>query len=206
MQSPDKPTRIACCFTYRLPECGQQPEKTEYLMTDREHEEYKALRATIVQRGSVRVCLFVAGLAAWAVLSLATTFVSVPLLTVLPLVVLAGTFEAVFALHVGVERIGRYLQVFHGDRWEDTAMAFGAPLAGTRSDPLFTLVFGLATVCNFVPVLLARPLPIELAMIGGAHALFIIRVVAGRQVAGRQRAADLARFQQLRADGQRESR
>ena len=35
-------------------------------------------------------------------------------------------------------------------------MAFGPPLAGTGSDPLFAVFFGLATMCNFVPVLLAR--------------------------------------------------
>src|SRR6476646_4270699 len=140
-------------------------------MTERELEEYKALRATIRQRGSVRTCVFVAGLAAWALVAVGVTFVSIPLITILPLVLLAGTFEAVFALHVGVERIGRYLQVFYDDRWEQTAMAFGAPLAGTGSAPLFTLFFGLATMCNCVPVLLAAPVRVELAVVGGAHAL-----------------------------------
>src|SRR5262245_59588654 len=113
-------------------------------MTERELEEYKALRATIGQRGSVRTCVFAAGLAAWALVALGTTFVAVPVLTLIPLVLLAGTFEAVFALHVGVERIGRYLQVVHEDRWEQTAMAFGPPLGGTGADPLFAVLFGLA--------------------------------------------------------------
>lgn len=169
-------------------------------MTERELEEYKALRATIRQRGSVRTCVFVAGLAAWSMVALAATFVSIPVLTILPLVLLAGTFEAVFALHVAVERIGRYLQVSYDDRWEQTAMAFGAPLAGTRTDPLFVLLFGIATMCNFVPVLLASPVRIELAVIGGAHALFVIRLVVARHAASRQRAADLDRFRQLKAD------
>jgi len=171
-------------------------------MTDCEVEEYKALRATISQRGSVRTCVFVAGLAIWSMVALAATFISIPLITVLPLLLLAGTFEAIFALHVGVERIGRYLQVFHQDRWEKTAMAFGAPLAGTGSDPLFIVFFGLATMCNFVPVLLAEPVRIELAMLGGVHALFIVRLVVARRVAGRQRAADLERFKNLRDNGQ----
>ena len=74
-------------------------------MTERDLQEYKALRATISQRGSVRTCAFVVGLAAWAVVSLSTALVSIPLVTVLPLVLLAGTFEAVFALHVGAERV-----------------------------------------------------------------------------------------------------
>ena len=81
-------------------------------------------------------------------------------------------------------------------------MAFGAPLAGTGSDPLFIVFFGLATMCNFVPVLLAEPVRIELAMLGGVHALFIVRLVVARRVAGRQRAADLERFKNLRDNGQ----
>jgi hypothetical protein len=96
-----------------------------------------------------------------------------------------------------VERIGRYLQVFFDDRWEQTAMAFGAPLAGTGTDPLFTIVFGLATVCNFGPVLLAGPLRAELAVTAGCHTLFILRLIIARQAAGRQRDADLERFKAL---------
>src|SRR3954465_15690792 len=42
------------------------------LMADRDVEEYKALRATIRQRGTARAWIFVAGLAAWAALTLAT--------------------------------------------------------------------------------------------------------------------------------------
>jgi hypothetical protein len=170
-------------------------------MTERELEEYKALRATIRQRGSVRTCVFVAGLATWALVAAGVTFVSIPLTTVLPLVLLAGTFEAVFALHVGVERIGRYLQVFYDDRWERTAMAFGAPLAGTGSDPLFALFFGFATMCNFVPVLLAAPVRVEITVVGGIHALFVVRLLVARRVAGRQRAADLARFRAIKEKG-----
>src|SRR3982751_5021699 len=121
-------------------------------MTERELEEYKALRATIRQRGSVRVCVFVAGLAAWGLVAMTANFVSLPVLTLVPLVLLAGVFEAVFALHIGVERIGRYLQVWHEDRWEHMAMAFGPPPSGTGSDPLFVVFFGVATICNVIPV------------------------------------------------------
>ena len=173
-------------------------------MTERELEEYKALRATICQRGTARVWIFVAGLSAWAGLMLATSaVVSIPLLTLLPLLVLAGTFEAVFALHVTVERIGRYLLVFHEDTWEQTATAFGPPLAGTGTDPLFTVFFVLATMCNFVPVLLAEPVSAEIVAMGGAHALLLVRIVVARQVAGRQRSADFERFQRIKDDAQR---
>src|SRR5262245_2163200 len=143
-------------------------------MTDLKLEEYRALRGTIRARGTARVGMFVAGLATWAALSLVILETNaVPLAVVFPLLVLAGTFEAVFALHAGVERIGRYLQVFYDDAWEQTAMAFGPPLAGTGADPLFGGVFGLATACNFIPVLVGGALPTELGVLGAFHVVFL---------------------------------
>src|SRR5262245_28415723 len=99
-------------------------------MTPRELEEYRALRATIRERGTARVYLVVGGLGAWAALVIATaSLASLPVATLLPLLFLAGVFEAIFALHTGVERIGRYLQVFYEEPpergWEHVAMAFG---------------------------------------------------------------------------------
>ena len=100
-------------------------------MTTRELEEYKALRATIRERGTARVWVFLAGLAIWAALIIATTVLTaLPAAGILTLFFLASTFEAVFALHVGVERIGRYLQVFHeaageSASWEAAVMGFG---------------------------------------------------------------------------------
>jgi hypothetical protein len=170
----------------------------EQLMTGRELEEYKALRATIRERGTARTWVFVAGLAAWAALAAASTLVPVPLVAVIPLVLLAGVFEAVFALHVAVERIGRYLDVFFEDRWEQTALAFGVPLGGTGADPLFVVVFALATLCNFVPVLLAEPVTVELVAIGGGHMIFLLRLAIARRSTARQRPADRARFEQMR--------
>src|SRR4051812_48252260 len=86
----------------------------EQTMTVREQQEYSALRATIRERGTARICLLAAGMAAWGAIAVATAAVaSSPVATLLPLVVLAAVFEAIFALHIGVERIGRYLQVFH---------------------------------------------------------------------------------------------
>ncbi|PWT81435.1 MAG: hypothetical protein C5B57_10460 [Blastocatellia bacterium] len=177
-------------------------------MTPREVEEYRALRATIRERGSVRIYLFVAVLAAWAAATIATTtLVTLPVATLLPLLLLAGGFEAIFQLHTGVERIGRYLQVFYGDvddsvpvrEWERTAMDYGRSFPG-GSDSLFTLFFFFATVINFVPVMLAvpEPQPIELVVAGGVHALFAGRLVIARRYSGRQRALDLERFHQMR--------
>jgi hypothetical protein len=172
-------------------------------MTARELEEYRALRATIQARGTARSWAFLVGMTAWAFAALATLLMSLPLATLFPLLVIAATFEVVFALHVGVERIGRYLQVFHEDGWERQAMAFGPPLAGTGADPLFSLLFGLATVCNFAPVLLAEPVRVEMAVLGGVHFLFLLRIVIARQAARNQRAADLERFRAMQAAGQR---
>jgi hypothetical protein len=191
---------IDASATSALPKlCATIPGVTGQPLDERA---YDALRATIRTRGTARVALFIAGMCVWAVLSFALLLVpAVPLATVFPLVLLAATFEAVFGLHVGVERIGRYLQVFCDDRWEATAMAFGAPLAGTGSDPLFTVPFAIAVVCNFIPVMLAGPVPAELGVLGALHAVVIVRLLLAKRAASRQRAADLARFQQIKAGG-----
>jgi hypothetical protein len=180
-------------------------------MTPRELEEYRALRDTIRQRGTARVWVFLAGLTAWAALTVATAaLAALPVAALLPLLILAAAFEAVFSLHVGVERIGRYVQVFFEDespegaqpgevrKWEHVAMTFGRPLTGSSIDPLFAMFFILATFLNFVPVFLAEPMRIEITVVGTAHVLFIGRILAARWVASRQRAADLERFQQLK--------
>lgn len=173
-------------------------------MTPREVEEYRALRDTIRERGTARIWIFVAGLTAWVAAAIATAaLASLPLATLLPLVLLYGVFEAIFALHVAVERIGRYIQVFFepGSGWEHAAMAFGKAPRGTAVDPLFANVFLFATVMNFVPVLIADPVAIEIVVIGALHVAFLARVVAARRAAAAQRAADLDRFRALRAAG-----
>ncbi len=177
-------------------------------MTGPAHDEYVALRATIRERGTARVCVFVGGIAAWVAATIATAaLASTPVATLLPLLLLAAAFEAVFALHVGAERIGRYLQVFHeaggadgSGGWEHAAMAFGRPAGAATTDALFTVMFLIATLFNAAPALVADPARVELVFIGGAHALFALRLVVARQAAGKQRAIDLARFQQLKRD------
>jgi hypothetical protein len=196
-------------------------------MTGREQDEYRALRATIRERGTARVSLFVAGMTAWAAMTIATAaLASTPLATLLPLLVLASVFEAIFALHVGVERIGRYIQVFHEEDlhaqpdppappaplpgppappalpaprgWEHAAMAFGRPAGATAIDALFTVPFLLATLFNIAPALLLDPVRTELIFVGGAHALFVLRLFVARHLARTQRAIDLQRFQELK--------
>src|SRR5262245_11891030 len=107
--------------------------------------EYRALRDTIRQRGSLRVTLAVLTFSVWAATILTVSSLSsLPYFSLVPLVVLVAGFEAVFALHTGVERIGRYIQVHHEPasngqaRWEDAAMGFRGPGAGVH--PLFPVV------------------------------------------------------------------
>ena len=171
-------------------------------MDPREREEYRALRATIRERGTARVWIFVAGIAAWAALTMAVaTLTSPPVATLMPLLVLAAAFEGVFALHVGVERVGRYIHVFfeeEGGGWEHTAMAFGRPRGSAATDAIFTVPFLLAALFNLAPALIAQPTRPELIFVGGAHALFVLRLVVARTSASKQRTVDLARFQELR--------
>jgi hypothetical protein len=177
------------------------PGQQTFDMTRREVEEYRALRATIRERGSLRVGVFAAGMVAWAAITVATAaLASTPLAVLLPLLVLAVTFQAVFALHVGVERVGRYLAVFYDDRWEQVAMAFGRPVGGARSDALFAVPFFLATLFNFGPVIVLHPIGAELVFVGGAHLLFALRLLAARLTASKQRAIDRDRFLRLKQE------
>jgi hypothetical protein len=177
-------------------------------MKVRDQEEYGALRATIRERGTARVCMFAGGLAAWAALAIATAaLAAAPVAVLLPLVVLAAIFEAVFALHVGVERIGRYIHVFHETDlpappalagWEHVAAAFGKPSGAATSDPLFCVMFFLAALANALPALMLNPVREELVFVAGAHGLFVLRLLVARHVARNQRAIDQARFEQLK--------
>ena len=191
-------------------------------MTSREQDEYSALRATIRERGTARVCLFAGGIAAWAAATIATTaLAATPLATLLPLIVLAAVFEAVYALHIGVERIGRYIQVFYEadpidspgppalpalpalagpPKWEHAAMAFGRPKGSASADALFTVIFVLVALFNVMPALILDPQRVELVLVGGAHALFVLRLIVARHAASTQRAIDLERFQTLKTE------
>ena len=87
---------------------------------------------------------------------------------IFPLAILVGGFEAIHALHVGAERIGRYLQVYYEDtpdapNWETTAMAVGPALPGGGIDPLFSVVFISATLANLIPAFMPEPTRPELA-------------------------------------------
>jgi hypothetical protein len=166
--------------------------------------EFASLRQTIAMRGTVRILLLPVTLVGWSLLAGALVlFNDLPVGALLSLAVLIGGFEAIHALHVGVERIGRYIQVFYeagtdGPRWETTAMAVGPSLPGGGVDPLFAVVFGCATLANMIPALLPQPVPLELAVVGIFHVAFILRLVRARGAAARQRAVELETFRALK--------
>jgi hypothetical protein len=164
--------------------------------------EYQALRATIRQRGTARMVLVPAALTVWAALAIGTAAViTVALSTLIPLLALVAAFEGVFALHVNVERIGRYLQVFHERAhtgWEHVAMEFGRRFPGASSDPLFGRVFIFATSVNFFPAALGGE-PWEAAIVAVCHFAFIYRVRKAQSLAAAIRAEDLRRFQAVLA-------
>ena len=168
----------------------------------RTDDEYQALRATIRERGTARMVLLPIIFIGWAATAIATTAViTVAVSTVVPLLVLLAGFEAIFALHVNVERIGRYLQVFHepSGGWERMTMSFGQRFPGTGPDPLFSRLFVLATSVNFLPAALGGDIP-EIIVLAILHLLFINRVRLARAFAAAQRVQDLDRFIALRRE------
>jgi hypothetical protein len=179
-------------------------------MTPREVAEFTELRSTIRQRSSARIWLFFSMMAAWSAATIATAaLAALPVATLLPLLLLASGYQALFHLHTGVERIGRYLQVFYDDQeegtagrdWERMAMAYARAYPG-GPDPLFTPYIFYATVLNFVPVILADPVKLEVGVVGAVHLAFVARLLVCRNAAARQRALDLERFQHLKKESE----
>lgn len=168
--------------------------------------EYLVLRRTIAQRGTVRPILFVAGMGVWAVVLTAVLVgLPYPVAAALPLLLLVAVFEAIRPLHFGAERIGRYLQVFYEEAgepdrpladtpsWERVAMRFGR-VPGAGGHPLFVPVFFLATVANYLAVLIPAPVTIEMIVMAVPHVAFIAWLVAADRAMRRQRAIELERL------------
>jgi hypothetical protein len=173
--------------------------------------EYQALRSTIAARGSLRLGLFLGGVVAWAALLLTElALFPNPLLSLLPLIVLVAAFEAIRSVHFGVERIGRYLQVFFEEpaasadmpwtppAWERAVVRVGGQLPGAAGHPLFAPIFALATVMNLSAVFLPEPLPAEwipLTLLHGAFLGWMLYVDRGVRT---QRSHDEKRFREIR--------
>ena len=173
--------------------------------------EYLVLRRTIAQRGALRPVLAVIGIGTWAlVLTVVVAWVPYPVAAAIPLLVLAATFEAIRPLHFGAERIGRYLQVFHEEAgepgrplrdtpsWERVAMSFGK-VPGVGGHPLFVPIFFMATLANFLAVMIPGPLPIEIGALAVPHVAFIAWLIAADRAMKRQREIELARMRELAA-------
>lgn len=179
--------------------------------------EYQALRTTIATRGHLRFGLFAAGLLGWAALLLAVlAWLPQPLLALVPLLVLAGTFEALRGLHFGVERIGRYVQVFYEEgleargpdgqkaptfaapAWERAIVLVGGRLPGAAGHPLFFPIYTLATLVNLLAVVLPVPQPQEWIPLCALHAAFIAWMLRVDRGVRAQRTHDEARFRSIR--------
>jgi hypothetical protein len=144
------------------------------------------------------------------VLTAVVAWLPYPIAAMIPLVVLAATFEAIRPLHFGAERIGRYLQVFHEDAgerdrplrdtpsWERVAMSFGK-VPGAGGHPLFVPIFFLATLCNYIAVIIPGPLPIELGAMAIPHLALIAWFLGAARAVKSQRDIELARMRDLAA-------
>jgi hypothetical protein len=173
-------------------------------------EEFRALRATIRERGTTRLVVGAITFVSWGALAIGVpAVVAVPVLGLIPLLVLAAGFEVVFAAHVGVERVGRFIQARYEDEsrpvpgWERAAMQAGRSLPGAGIDPLFSGLFTAAAMLNLAPIALLSVeggptigggVPLELAVYGMLHAVFIGRIIYARRYAAGQRERDLAFF------------
>jgi hypothetical protein len=179
-------------------------------MDDLGAAEFTALRDTIRTRGTARIACLLAGFVGWAgVLVLVLVWLPWPLAAVIPLLVLLAAHEAARTLHLGVERIGRYLQVFYEERtadieaalqppaWERTAMRFGPDRPGAGGHPLFLPVFLLATAVNALAVVLPGPILVEGVTLAVPHLAFVAWLLRCDHGMRRQRASDLARYREM---------
>ncbi len=161
--------------------------------------EYLVLRKTIAQRGALRPILALCGFGTWAFTLIAViALLPYPVASAIPLLVLTATFECIRPLHFGAERIGRYLQVFYEESgepdrsladtpsWERVAMRFGQ-VPGVGGHPLFVPVFFLATMANYVAVIIPNPVPIEWGVMAVPHLAFLAWLFAAHQAMKTQR-------------------
>ncbi|HYE87177.1 MAG TPA: hypothetical protein VEA16_12530 [Vicinamibacterales bacterium] len=172
--------------------------------------EYLVLRQAIATRGALRHILALAGVGIWAAVLIAVlVLLPYPVAASIPLLVLGTTFEVIKPLHFGAERIGRYLEVFYEEAgqpdralgqtpsWERVAMRFGS-VPGVGGHPLFVPAFFVATVINYLAVLLPAPVTTELAIMAVPHLAFAVWLATGDRAMRRQRAVDVAQMRDLR--------
>jgi len=167
-------------------------------------EEYRALRATIRERGSLRFLVTSITFSAWAaILTTLCVVTVVPTFILVPLVVLAAGFELNLAIHVGVERVGRYLQLKYERNpesaagWEHAVMKLQVPKGGV--DALFLVLFLSALALTFVVALWLAAAVTEAGEIGAIRAETLVVAVLHAIVAARWlQAAKYAKSQRAR--------
>jgi hypothetical protein len=173
-------------------------------------EEYRALRATIRERGSLRFLVTSITFSAWAaVLTTLCAVTVVPTFILVPLAVLAAGFELNLAIHVGVERVGRYLQLKYerdpqsAAGWEHAVAKLQVPRGGV--DALFLVVFLSALALTFVVALWLEAagtgpeeigvIRIETLAVAVLHAIVAARWLQAARYAKSQRARELPAFE-----------
>ncbi len=170
--------------------------------------EFTILRQTIATRGTVRMALLPLTVFGWAAVTVALLhFEDVAehaIAWLVPLSVAIGGFEAIHALNVGVERIGRYLQVYYegrndGPTWETTAMSMGPGLPGGGIDPLFSVVIAALAALNLALAFPHLRTTTDFVVVFPVHAIFWVRVIRARGAAARQRAVDLETFRAIKS-------
>jgi hypothetical protein len=186
---------------------GRQPDQFR-------QREFQELRATIRERGHLRVIVSTLTFVSWAALAATILGNRFRPLTLVPLTALAAGFEAIYVLHVGVERLGRYLFVFYEGpaempKWETAIAAFGPSDAArsTGGSALFVPLFVFAALLNLVltwGAVASHTLDLVGVAIAAAlaafHGVFIGRVFIAKARAGRQRQLDTAAFRAIAAD------
>lgn len=179
--------------------------------------EFRELRATIRERGTLRLIIASITFSVWGAAILTVCGLQIPILSLVPLLLLAAGFELVFAIHTAVERVGRFIQVHHepasagGAAWEQTAMrASGGGASGHPLLPVmhiaaailnFTLAAAVAGDPEFSVFLLTEPTTLVYA---GLHVLFIGRVLWAFRSSASQRQRDLAMFTEALAQLRRD--
>jgi len=175
-------------------------------------EEYRELRATIRERGTARLFVIAITVVAWAaaIIAVQTLFVA-PVLALIPLLILAAGFEVAYASHAGVERIGRYLEVFHESagtappQWEHVAhRPRPVVVASGPLDALASPIFVAAGILNLLPVAMLATgdtktggITVELIVYGLMHLAWIFRVLSAGRYLSRQGAKDAEFFSGL---------
>lgn len=166
--------------------------------------EYASLRQAIAQRGQLKATVALVGLLGWAALWMAGfVLLSDVRVTAVSLAVLWAAFEILRPLHIGAERLGRYLQVFYEvpgqlPAWEHTAMALGPAVPGAAGHPLYVPLFVGATLLNATALWVDGPLTFEGALMLGPHLALLWWLWRADRAMRVQRVDDLARLQALR--------